>query len=358
MDNNKADFFKNLSLFEKIFWITLSIFFALYLFFILMASKNSTPVSNEKNITVPSSQEIIHEVEIIVNSDRFKKNLENNETLSEIKENLTKGVDAMDKKIDKEISDAFSVAYGRIDSFLDFHYSVVGEYAELGSMAAGTIGKSIEEKLFGPLFSRHLQSALDAISNQYKDILSSHFDLIRQKATAKVDIELNSHIVSDLQKQIEQNIKIQSGKIAVLATAKLAPKIAKAAGTKIAAKSSSKIAAKIAAKLGTRTAAAATGAASGALCGPFVWVCSPVAATLFWFGTDVAINSVDEYYNRDEFRQDIVKSLKLQESRLKSRLKKEYQESAYKLSHTIQTEYKKTQSRERKRVKIKERIGF
>jgi len=350
--------FESMSLFEKIFWATLLLFLIIYLFLVFLASANSAKSAVETNLSSPVSRNIIQEIEIIVNSDRIRKNLENNQTMLEIKENLNQNLGKVDTKIDREVDQAFRAVHQNIDTFLDFHYSVIGEYVELGGMATGTIGKRVQEKLFGSDFSTHLQKALDAISDEYALRLSDHFDFISQKATAKVDGDLNAQIMTEIQKQIDQNIKIQSGKIAVLAAAKLMPKIAKVASAKIAAKSSGKIVAKVAAKVGTKSAAAATGAASGALCGPLVWICSPVAAAALWFGTDAVISTADEFYNRDAFKQDIIDSLRVQEDALKSRLKKLYQKSAHKLSKDIQTTYRQAPTKEKKRIKIREKIGL
>ena len=353
-----ASSLQRMSLFEKIFWATLFLFLVVYLFLVFLASGKSVKSTDESNLSPPASRNIIQEIEIIVSSDRMRRNLENNQTILEIKENLNDNLGKIDQKIDKELDQAFHTVYQNIDTFLDFHYSVIGEYIELGSMATGTIGKTVQEKLFGSDFSTQLAHALNAVSDEYTQRLSDHFHFISQKATMKVDGDLNSQVITDLQKQIDQNVKIQGGKIAVLIAAKLMPKIAKIASAKIAVKSSGKIAAKVAAKLGTKSAAAATGAASGALCGPLVWICSPVAAAALWFGTDAAISTADEFYNRDEFKQDIIDSLKLQQDTLKSRLKKLYQKSAYNMSEEIQTQYRQTPAKEKKRIKIREKIGF
>jgi hypothetical protein len=350
--------FQKISLFEKIFWATLLLFLIAYLFLVFLASSKSTKGATKTNLSNPASRNIIQEIEVIVNSDRMRKNLENNQTLFEIKENLNNNLGKVNQKIDEEVDRIFLTVYGNIDTFLDFHYSVIGEYIELGSMAAGTIAKRVQEKLFGSDFSTQLQNVLNTISDEYTQRLSDHFQFISQKATTKVDGDLNSQVITDLQKQIDQNVKIQGGKMAVLIAAKLMPKIAKIAGAKIAAKSSGKIAAKVAAKLGAKSAAAASGAASGALCGPFVWICSPVAAAALWFGTDAAINTADEYYNRDEFKQEIINSLKLQQDTMKSRLKKLYQQSAQSLSKDILAKYRQTPIKEKKRIKIREKIGF
>lgn len=358
LENKILAYIKNMSSFEKLFWIIIFLLTIAYTILIGMASYRSGVSSNENNNTMVASDEIIQEIEVIVTSDRIKKNLENNRTVEEIKKNLQKNMFILDKKIDMEINRAFRQAYSNIDPFLDFHYSVVGEYMELGGMAAGTMEKMIEQKLFGSDFPIRLKDSLKVISSEYEIRLAEHFDFINQKATTKVNINLNSEIIDDLQKHVEQNIKLQGSKMGVLVTAKFAPKLVKIAATKIAAKSSSKIAAKMAVKLGAKSAAAGSGAVAGALCGPAFWICSPIAAGALWFGTDAVVSSIDEIYNRDEFKQDIMDSLVNQQNLIKRKLKQSYERTAKKLSEEIVVKYKQSPVKEIKRVKIKDKIGL
>ena len=351
-------YLKEMSSFEKLFWGTLFLFFIGYMVLITMASYRDTVSEKEYNRTVVAPVEIIHEIEVIVTSDRIKKNLENNRTVEEIRNNLQNNLLQLDQKIDQEVDTVFQTVFNNIDPFLDFHYSVTGEYLELGGMAVGKMEKMIEEKLFGSDFSRHFQNSLTAISDEFENRLSEHFAFINQKATTQVNMNLNSQIIDGLQKHIEQNIKLQGGKIAVLISAKFAPKLLQIAATKIAAKTGSKFAVKMTTKLGAKSAAAATGAASGALCGPAFWICSPIAAGVLWFGTDAVVNSIDEIYNREEFKKDIVDALVKQQNDLKRKLKHAYQRSAHKLSDEILVKYKRSPVKEIKRVKIKEKMGL
>ncbi|HHH37536.1 MAG TPA: hypothetical protein ENK77_02845, partial [Epsilonproteobacteria bacterium] len=115
--------FESMSLFEKIFWATLLLFLIIYLFLVFLASANSTKSAAETNLSSPTSRNIIQEIEIIVNSDRIRKNLENNQTMLEIKENLNQNLGKVDAKIDEEVDQAFRAVRQNIDTFLDFHYS-------------------------------------------------------------------------------------------------------------------------------------------------------------------------------------------------------------------------------------------
>lgn len=60
-----------------------------------------------------------------------------------LKQETTKIYDAININID----DAFNSIEENLDVFLDFHYSVAGEYTELGATAINNIEATIEKKL-------------------------------------------------------------------------------------------------------------------------------------------------------------------------------------------------------------------
>ena len=345
-----------MSKFAKLFWGTILLFVIAYITLISLSSLNSKS-EKEQNTTTPLKS-IVKEIEFIVHSDKIKQNIENNITKEAIKKSLQKNIDILTQSIDSELNFTFLSVENNIDNFLDFHYSVLGEYIELGAMASGNVAKTIEDKLFPKEFTLRTQKALESINLQYKQRVSEHFALIDSELTKDVNLELNSKIIEDLQKNITNNMKIQSGKLASLVTIAIVPTIAKVISVKIAAISSSKIALKVSTKLASKSAAAATGLASGAICGPAFWICSPIAAATLWFGTDAIVNSINEIYNREEFKQDIVKALSKKQEELKKELKTSYTKSFKVLSSKVLEQYKSSEIKEIKRVKVREKIGI
>ena len=53
--------------------------------------------------------------------------------------------------IENQIDRAFAPVYERIPAFLDWHYSIVGQYTELGHAAGGALEEAIESRLFAEL---------------------------------------------------------------------------------------------------------------------------------------------------------------------------------------------------------------
>jgi len=352
----KKNIEKTMSKFAKLFWGTILLFIIVYITLILLSSLNSKPKKEQNNTIVLKN--IVKEIELIVHSNKIKQNIENNITKKAIKKSLQKNINMLTQSIDSEINFAFLSVENNIDNFLDFHYSVLGEYIELGAMASGNVAKTIEEKLFPKEFNTRTQKALESINSQYKLRVSEHFSLIDKELTKDVNLELNSKIIEDLQKNITNNMKIQSGKLASLVTIAIVPTIAKVISIKIATISSSKIALKLSAKLTSKSVAATTGLASGAICGPAFWICSPIAAATLWFGTDAIVNSINEIYNREEFKQDIMKALNKKQEELKKELKTSYTKSFKILSSKMLEQYNSSEIKEIKRVKVREKIGI
>lgn len=360
-DNDEVvDSSKRKFTFSQIFWITIFGLLAIYMILIVLASMIVASPVDENNST-NSSSNIIQTVEIIVNSDRIKKNLEHNKTVEEIKKNLNKNISLVDKKIDKEIDKAFRSVYDNLDGFLDFHYSVVGGYSEIFAAAGGKISGEgikkiqtmIENKLFGSDFSTRTKNALNVISNEYEVQLSDHFNTISQKATVKVDMNLNSEIINSLQDDISRNMNIQAGK-ASLGAVGLTAVIAKTVASKLAAKAGSKLVIKGGTKVTKFVISFIVGAGTGFKC---KWCGIPVGIVT-WFLLDEILVKTDEHYNRDKFKQDIRFTLEQQKSNMKVKLKKSYEASMRKMSNEILAQYKQVPEKATQRVKVKDKIGF
>jgi len=362
MINNKS-WFSSASKFEKIFWGTILFFLFIFILLHFFASReyyqsrnNQKPKEEIVEPKKPKTRTIFKEIEVIVDSDKMRQNLENNETLQHIVKDLQTKIEDTKKNINLESKKLFETAHKNIDAFLDFHYSVIGEYIELGSMATGKMEEHIQQRLFGNSFSIEMQKMLQRISENHKKNIQSHLDVIGSYANKGVDPSLNTQAIARLKEDIHHHILLQQGKIGTLIIATLATKISKVVATKLAAKQASIIASKVGAKAGMKSAAAATGATAGVACGPLVWLCSPIAAATLWFGTDAVVVSVDEHLHRATFKQEIISALNNQQNRLSNKLSNHYEESIKEFSTNAQQSYKETTTKEKKRVKIKELI--
>lgn len=349
----------SISIFEKIFWFTIAIFVILFVIMQILASQNRAKYNNPKESKPVSEKllkEVIREIEVIVDTKQILKNLESNRTLDIINQDYNTQLKLLNLQIDLNIDKAFLHVENNVDNFLDFHYSIIGEYTELGAAATGEIGKTIQEELFGDDFDIYIEAASQVISNEYRQSAYTHLKTIDYLATQDIDQELNSQIIQTLQNEIDKNLDIQKVKLGTLLAVGIGAKVINIIVVKLAAKAGSKLAAKGAIKLGAKVTASAGAGLAGGVCGPLVWICAPIAATLAWFGTDAAIIAGDEYLNREEFKAEILTAINEQKIGLKEHFKHSYRDAFLKLSQELQQRYKELPVKEKIKRKVIENI--
>ncbi len=348
-----------MAIFEKIFWFTIAIFVVLLIVLQILASKNRVLLQNQEQ-KEPVSQkllkEVVREIEVIVDSKQILENLENSKNINIIHKDYQSRLLHLDSVIDLNIDKAFLHVENNVDGFLDFHYSVVGEYIELGAAATGEIAKTIQDKLFGEDFPIYIEAASQIISDEYKQSVTKHLKTIDYLATQDVDRELNSKILQTLQSELDKNLDIQKTKLGTFLAVGVGAKVINIIAVKLAAKAGSKLVAKGAIKMGAKVTASAGAATAGGVCGPLVWICAPVAATLAWFGTDAVIIAGDEYLNREEFKKEILNTINEQKMAIKERYKNLYAKTFEKLSIELQQKYKELPAKERVNQKVIEKI--
>ena len=335
---------------EKYFWISILILMTGYIglhFFAL----NNLPGQRliEKNI-IKKSQPVLYEFFL---SHKTRENLQLAAPM--LTKNMNDEIIGINKQIDSAFDQIFQdIKNKNLDQFLDFHYSVIGEYTELGAMAAGKIGKTIEERLLGLDFSKNIRVISENIDNQYIQAIKRHSLIIKEQAYQDIDMSLNDETISSLNNEVHKNISQQGGKLGILLSARLAPKIIVTISTKLAAKASGKIALKTGAKLSAKSANAFIGASAGSLCGPAIIICSPALAIGAWFATDALISMGDEILNREQFRNEIIVLLNQQNEVLKAEYKKLYTQSFEQFSNDMKQQISELETKEK--VKIKDKI--
>jgi preprotein translocase subunit YajC len=353
-----------LSKFEKIFWATILLFLVIYLTIYIVAYQKSKQTMKEHNKTVikdilkENYEEVVKYTTIIKElPDRsIKEALENNATLAKIHYDLENQTQSLDKIIDTYINGAFGVIYRNIDSFLDFHYSVIGEYTELGAMATGKIEQSIQKRLFPKEFDEQIQGLNRIIAKEFKAHSQKHLAFMDKTLTKDIDTTLNAEVLERLKSDINHHIKTQQVKISAVVTIGIAAMVAKVVASKIAIKAYSKVAIKSSTKMATKGATTGAAAATGALCGPAVVICSPILATAAWFGSDKLLVEADEYLHRDQFKKEIIASIDQQKEVLKADYKRIYLKSLEKLSRQMREAYQEGKVIKKVRVKIIDKI--
>ncbi|GHQ73561.1 hypothetical protein VN1235_01090 [Helicobacter pylori] len=87
-------------------------------------------------------------------SDLIKNNLDSHQ--QEISDLLSSSKDKMYSKVDAQIDNLFDPIENNVDKFLDWHYSLKGNYSELALLVAKKLGLSVEDALFNKLQEKFL----------------------------------------------------------------------------------------------------------------------------------------------------------------------------------------------------------
>ncbi|GAA9977506.1 hypothetical protein VN0963_05490 [Helicobacter pylori] len=286
-------------------------------------------------------------------SDLIKNNLDSHQ--QEISDLLSSSKDKMYSKVDAQIDNLFDPIENNVDKFLDWHYSLKGNYSELALFVAKKLGLSVEDALFNKLqekflgadYKQRLKTMTDNISDAFISLLCQHKKDTEKIATQGVaDIPQVVESLKNIDDRTERDLKLKMGFAAAIGAtagvsglaimAKLTPKLV----AKIGAKLGAKVGGKFLAKIGTTLSGSWT-------CGPF----APACAITLWFGSDAAINFIDERLHRDKFKEEILNNINKVKENLKNSYKQQFNDSFVKISQELQESYKNAPVVEKKTIK-------
>lgn len=273
--------------------------------------------------------------------DLIKNNFDSHQ--QEISDLLSSSKDKMHSKVDAQIDNLFDPIENNVDKFLDWHYSLKGNYSELALFIAKKTGlnaedalfNKLQEKLLGADYKQRLKTMTDNISDAFISLLCQHKKDTEKIATQGVaGISQVAESLKNIDDRIERDLNLKMGFAAAIgATAsvhasalmkRLAPKLVKRLGTKLGAK--------FLAKFGIA-----------------------VGGVLSALGADVAFNYIDEWLHRDGFKKEILNNINEGKENLKNSYKQQFNDSFVKISQEFQESYKNAPVVEKKT--IKEHIG-
>ncbi|GAA9119326.1 hypothetical protein HpHA167_01120 [Helicobacter pylori] len=263
-------------------------------------------------------------------SDLIKNNLDSHQ--QEISDLLSSSKDKMYSKVDAQIDNLFDPIENNVDKFLDWHYSLKGNYSELALLAAKfvakTIGLSVEdalfnklqEKLLGADYKQRLKTMTDNISDAFISLLRQHKKDTEKIATQGVaDIPQVVESLKNIDDRTERDLKLKMGFAAAIgATAGVgAGKLMKRLVPKLVEKLGTKLGAKFLVKFGIA-----------------------VGGVLSTLGADVAFNYIDEWLHRDDFKKEILNNINEMKKNLKESYKISFDNSITKFSQEFQKDLK------------------
>lgn len=207
----------------------------------------------------------------------------------------------LDQKLDK----VYAPVYAAIPVYVDFHYSVPGQYLELFAAANGALEQDLADRLFSD-FDARMSTASTDLTNAFSHAFRVEIDNATQGAGGTSAYgELTRRSLADAKMRFAVSAPLN-------ATAAAGTGLAvKTAVKAVAKKMAGKMAVKTAGKAGGKWVAAGTGAGAGALAcswaGPGAGLCAAAAGVGAWFATDFAMVKLDELWSRKEFEADLRK---------------------------------------------------
>ncbi len=255
-------------------------------------------------------------------SDLIKNNLDSHQ--QEISDLLSSSKDKMYSKVDAQIDNLFDPIERNVDKFLDWHYSLKGNYSELALFAAKKLGLSAEDALFNKLqekflgadYKQRLKTMTDNISDAFISLLHQHKKDTEKIATQGVaDIPQVVESLKNIDDRTERDLKLKMRFVAAIgATAGVgAGKLMKRLAPKLVEKLGTKLGAKFLAKFGIA-----------------------VGGVLSTLGADVAFNYIDEWLYRDDFKKEVLNNINEVKKNLKESYKISFDNGITKFSQEFQ----------------------
>lgn len=236
----------------------------------------------------------------------------------ELEEDESRLQTEMSVLINDQLDSAFSVAELGVEEYLNWYYSVWGQYEPLLAKIITRLSdpaEALKEHVTGPI-DNQLNQIQNNVNSKVLDELSQSSNSIRSQM-------VNETRNSDCSELPTLDFNIESMGLSMglgqpqlaIATSAL---VAKVAAKKVIGKLAAKGAIKLTGK--GLVAAGAGGFASGTICGPAVLICGSGASLLLWYGMDRADVEYTAAKNRENLKKEILMDLDQQKELLKTQL--------------------------------------
>ena len=243
-----------------------------------------------------------------------------------------------DRRIERELDVLFAPVEQGVDRYLDWYFSVVGEYERLGALVVGgfpqLMTSKLEEQLFGGAqFDdrlRRLSRAIGSESETRMAALSARVggEIQNNVRASPCQLErLNLSALGDLERDRQRFATAAvSGGLAGIVVSGLARKASTGAVAKFASKKTFQAAATLGGKVAAKRAGSIVLSATGAtaLCspgGPLAVLCGLSAGVVTWLAIDQAMIKIDEHRFREAMRAELLESARAQKDELANDLR-------------------------------------
>lgn len=249
-----------------------------------------------------------------------------------------------DRDVDELLETVFRDAEQRIDAYLDWYFSLIGEYTRLAAwlttLASGDaksgLDQELEKRLFGDSgISERLATENQRIAQASKAAMASTAGVIARDFSQQASLRpcwadaLKMPALPAIERDVTRAAAAaSSGLVAGLAIRSLtAGRLAPAVAARLATRHAFGSAAKVAMRAPVRRAgalviaAAGTGLAACAPGGPWALLCSVAAGAAAWVAVDKTMIKIDELRFREQMREELLQALQEQKAELGAEMK-------------------------------------
>lgn len=249
-------------------------------------------------------------------------------------QNLERQRTASLARIDARVNDQLAAIYRSaeqgVDEFLDWHYSIRGQYSQLGVWAASRLGEASYEDYIqsrmGSLVTEPMQTQLAALDSELQSAFEFEVASLGRQHASYLDSLMDEDCLQLGVSMPALPVQLAKTTAGIGSIAGLSSYAMTRFGIRYAAQRGGQVAAtRSASRFASRAATSGVSGSSGALCGPLVMVCAPVLAAGAWVGADWLINRADEAMHREALKQAIMAALEAERLALAEGLMTAYQ---------------------------------
>ena len=205
--------------------------------------------------------------------------------------------------IDAGVEEAFAPVYAAIPPLLDWHYSFIGQYAELGLALTGRLEGEIESRLFGEL-EEGIGLAVDDVGRVMQEEVLTEIERWFGREVAALPPGLRGGVGRALETLLEDARRHFVVAIGPMAVGAALSGVRTSVGVKA-----------LTTRLAERLAGGAALRAAGPLLGRTVGFIVAAAAGV---GIDIALRKLDELLNRDELEEALTAMVDEEKERVKA----------------------------------------
>lgn len=247
-------------------------------------------------------------------------------------------LDLANSEVDVMLDRIFPDVEKGVDDYLDWYFSVKGEYQRL---LTDTDNKLTEHLLEKTGVTENLKLGGQNIDAIISASMASAGQRLGQSALAEVrqkpcEFNLNTSNIKAFEFSRDKfhiELAAGTGTVGSIVATKL---IAKNVGAKVSAKVATKMVVKKAAGKGAASLLAATG---GVVCGPAAILCGVGAGVATWFGTDKIMVEIDEYRLRPQMRAELLEWVQGERLELAKSMKLQNESNLKLMAHDIEMQF-------------------